>query len=357
MINSPQNTVWINPLCESKMKIYGLNWVFEDHLYRRLPLSSVDVINKSCPMINNLANNTSGGQLHFYADSDFLYIKAKIKGQAQLAGMTAVACGGFDCYVGPNYANLQFYNTARFDINATEYEALIFENEPGLKLVVINFPLYGGVELLEIGLRKDCKLCLPEPLKQGRIVIYGTSITQGGCASRPGLSFTNILSRRFNKEFLNFGFSGNAFGEIELAKILKSIDDVSLFILDYEANGGTNGKLALTMEAFIRELRTKHPKTPIAVLSRIKYLFDDLHLDLGKKREAIRLFQEKLVQKLHEQGDHHLWYINGSTLLGENYHEYTIDSIHPNDLGFMKIADNLEIAINKIERGIQWIDC
>lgn len=346
------NLKWINPLNEEAMKIYGFNWLAEDKIYRRLPLSSYDAIKQACPLINDLADKTSGGQLHFYTDSDCLHIKAKTKGMAKMAGMTAVACGGFDCYVGHNYNDLKFYNTARFDVLLNEYETMVFENEPGLKLMVINFPLYGGIESLEIGLNENSSFHLPEPLNEGRIVIYGTSITQGGCASRPGLSFTNILSRRLKKEFLNFGFSGNAFGEIELAKIIKTIDNVSLFILDYEANGGTNGKLAQTMEAFIQELRTQHPTTPIAVLSRIKYLFDDIHSIMGEKREEIRLFQENLVNRLQQQGDKNIWYINGSTFFGEGYHEFTIDSIHPNDLGFMKIADSLEEAISKIKRGV-----
>ncbi|MDD3106355.1 MAG: SGNH/GDSL hydrolase family protein [Bacilli bacterium] len=341
---------WINPLHETNMMIYGFNWIKQDQIYRRLPLSSFEEIKKVCPLINDLADKTSGGQIHFVTDSDSIAIYAKIKGRAQLAGMTAVACGGFDCYVGKSYQDLKFYNTARFDINTNEYKTIVFENEPNLKYVVINFPVYGGVEHLEIGVKASSIIKKPEALDSKRIVIYGTSITQGACASRPGLTFTNILSRRLHKEFLNFGFSGNAFGEIELARLIASISDVSLFILDYEANGGTNGKLALTLEAFIQEIRKHHPKTPIAVLSRIKYLFDDIHAEMGKKRETIRAFQEDLVKRL-KKNDPNIWYINGSLLLGKDYSEYTIDSIHPNDLGFMKIADGLEKAIVKIERG------
>ncbi|HPN60588.1 MAG TPA: SGNH/GDSL hydrolase family protein [Bacilli bacterium] len=342
---------WFNPLNEAAMSLYGFNWLKDDQVYRRLPLASKESIKQACPGINDLAEKTSGGQLHFYTNSDCLYIRAKTKGQAQMAGMTAVACGGFDCYAGKNYTDLRFYNTAYFDSHRQGYEAMVFENEPGFKLLVINFPLYGGIEHLEIGLKTGSKIKKPEPLQPGRIVIYGTSITQGGCASRPGLSFTNFLSRRLNQEFLNFGFSENAFGEIALASIFKTIDNVSLFIIDYEANAGTNGKMAQTLEAFIKELRTTHPLTPIAVLSRIKYLFDDIHPEKGAMRECIRLFQENLVKRLRKQGDLNLWYIDGSTLLGDQYHEYTIDSIHPNDLGFMKIADNLEPIIGQIKRG------
>jgi len=340
--------VWIEPRTCEAMRIYGFNWLKTDGVYRRLPLASVSEINRSCPIINSLAEKTSGGQTHFRTNSKKLLIRAQMKEKPSMSGMTAVAQGGFDCYAGNDYDHLLFYNTARFELDKTEYEFTLFENEPSMKLIVINFPLYGGIEKVLIGLEEGAVLEAPEPLDPGRIVIYGTSITQGGCASRPGLSFTNILSRRLKSEFLNFGFSGNAFGEIEIARILAKIENVKMYILDYEANGGTNGKLALTLEPFIKTIREAHPLVPIAVLSRIKYLFDDLHEEMGIRRQGIRQFQIDTVTKLRNQNDANLHFIDGSALLGDDYSEFTVDGIHPNDLGFMKIADGLECAITRI---------
>lgn len=345
---SADGVVWIEPRTCETMRIYGFNWLDTDKVYRRLPLASVSEISRCCPLINNLAEKTSGGQIHFRTNSGKIRIKAKMKERPSMSGMTAVAQGGFDCYAGNDYDHLLFYNTARFELDKTEYEFTLFENEPSMKLIVINFPLYGGIEEVLIGLEESAILEAPEPLDPGRIVIYGTSITQGGCASRPGLSFTNILSRRLKSEFLNFGFSGNAFGEIEIARILAKIENVKLYIIDYEANGGTNGKLALTLEAFIKTIRAAHPFVPIAVLSRIKYLFDDLHEEMGIRRQGIRQFQIDTVTKLRNQNDANLHFIDGSALLGDNYSEFTVDGIHPNDLGFMKIADSLEWQIARI---------
>jgi lysophospholipase L1-like esterase len=345
---SNEGMAWIEPRTCELMRIYGFNWLKTDQVYRRLPLASVSEISRACPLINSLAEKTSGGQIHFRTNSKKIAIRALLKEKPAMSGMTAVTQGGFDCYAGNDYDHLLFYNTARFEPDKTESEFTLFENEPSMKLIVINFPLYVGIEKVMVGLEEDAILEAPEPLNPGRIVIYGTSITQGGCASRPGLSFTNILSRRLKSEFLNFGFSGNAFGEIEIARIMAKIENVKLYILDYEANGGTNGKLALTLEPFIKTIRESHPFVPIAVLSRIKYLFDDLHEEMGIRRQAIRQFQIDTVTKLRNENDANLHFIDGSVLLGDDYSEFTIDSIHPNDLGFMKIANGLETEIIKI---------
>lgn len=347
--NITNNIKWINPISSDRISIYGFNWIKEDRIYRRLPLSSFSKIEESCPKINQLSNYTSGGQIHFWTNSKNLYLKAKIKDKASISLMSAITQAGFDCYVGPNYDNLLFYNTANFNVGTSEYQSKLFNNEVGKKLVVLNFPLYGAVEEVLLGIDDNSYVEKPNEFdSKGRIVIYGTSITQGGCASRPGLSFTNILSRRLKREFLNYGFSGNAFGEIEIANIIASIQNVKMFILDYEANGGTNGKLALTLENFIKTIRLQNPGTPIVVMSRIKYLFDDLNKDLGKRRAKIRQFQIDMVKYFNNIGDHDVYFIDGSKLLGKDYHEYTVDSIHPNDLGFMKIANNLENKIKAI---------
>lgn len=343
------DTKWINPKSNPNLSLYGFNWFQEDQLYRRLPMSSFQELETITPAVNRLADNTSGGQIHFRSDSSKLILKVKLTHPVSLANMTAVSQGGFDCYVGKDYHDLKFYNTTRFELNKTEYVFTLFENENTKNLIVLNFPLYGGVSEVLIGLDVNASLMKPEPLERnGKIVIYGTSITQGGCASRPGLSFTNILSRRLQCEFINLGFSGNAFGEIEVARVISQIHDAKLFIIDYEANSGTNGKMELTLDRFIRCLRENNPETPIAVLSRIKYLFDDLKPTLGTRREALRKFQENMVKKFRKSGDKFVYYIDGSRLMGKDYHEYTIDSIHPNDLGFMKIADGLEKRIRKI---------
>lgn len=341
---------WINPL-EENVKFYGFNYLDSDKVYSRLPKQYKEEIKAISPRVDFLGDNTSGGQVHFITNSKKLVIHAKVLNGAKISGMTYVGQAGFDCYVGSDYDNLIFHDTARFEPSNEEYEFTLFQGKgTNEKLVVINFPLYSNVEALYFAIDEDSyvKKPLEDLSKNEKIVYYGTSITQGGCASRPGLCYTNWLTRKLKCEIINFGFSGNAFGENIFAQIMSEIEDATMFVIDYEANGGTNGKLEKTLEEFINTIRSKHPTTPIIVISRIKYIFDDLIPSLGTNRERIRLFQKNMVDKMKRNGDQHIYYIDGRKLLGKDYHEMTIDTIHPNDIGFMMMANSLEKYFKRI---------
>lgn len=340
---------WLNPLDED-VTFYGFNYLKEERKYYRFRQIDLDYFKDNLPNIYKLAKNTSGGQLHFETNTKNLYVKVKVSGVGYISSMSLVGQAGFDVYVGKSYNNLLFYDSVKISPFKEEYESYLFKNQNNdHKLVVINFPLYANVDELEIGIDKASYIKKPQVdlRKDGRIVYYGTSITQGGCASRPGMAYANILSRELKCEILNFGFSGNAFGEAKIAEILSEIDNTKMYIIDYEANGGTNGKLELTLKNFIDIIRKVKPFVTIVIISRVKYLFDELNPQLGKRREEIRLFQENLVKE-YQKEDHHIYYINGSKLLGKKYDEYTVDSIHPNDLGFSVLAKNLKKELKNI---------
>lgn len=343
------NTIWLNPMTNENITVYGFSWLNENQNYFRLPMSKVKELKKISEPVILLADNTSGGQLHFMTNSKSLSLHAKVKTTELLSGMTPVAKMGFDCYVGKNFENVKFYDSTRFDPLLKAYEYTFFNQNAENVYVIINFPLYAGVEDLRIGIDSDATINSNKPFKEAeRIVVYGTSITQGCSASRPGLSYTNILSRKMKREWINFGFSGNAFGESELIEIISKVSPMGMFIIDYEANAGTNGLLEKTLEKIIKIVRKNQPKTEIVVLSRISYLFDILNEKLGTRRKEIRDFQRNMVEKTKKEGDQSIHFIDGSKFLGEDFHEFTIDSIHPNDLGFKKIVDSLEPKLEKI---------
>lgn len=147
---------------------------------------------------------------------------------------------GFDLYLGKSFNELKFYRSSNFDFNNYEYEFTFFENAEinDINLHMLNFPLYASVDEVLIGIDEDATIYSEENLfpNSGKIVFYGTSITQGGCASRPGSSYTQVVARHLGYECLNFGFSGNGKGQIEVAEILSKIENVKMFVLNYEAN-------------------------------------------------------------------------------------------------------------------------
>jgi len=263
--------------------------------------------------------------------------------------MPATGQCGFDAYVGPVGA-MRFAGVTRFKPALDSYECVLFPpSAPLQRSFTLNFPLYQGVNDVEVGLDETAQILPPLPWESPRrVVIYGTSITQGGCASRPGMCYTNILSRRINREFINLGFSGSGRGEPEVAETIAQIERPALFVLDYEANCVSLERLRETLPQFIRILRAAHPHTPILVLSRVRYARE--HHDaaaLAARRERLA-FQRSLVARLRRQGDRRIFFKDGSPLLGPDFDECAVDGVHPTDLGFLRMANGLEAVFRKL---------
>ena len=161
-----------------------------------------------------------------------------------------------------------------------------------------------------------------------------------------GMVYSNILSRKLDIEFVNLGFSGNGKGEPELSHLINEISDTRLIILDYEANA--NETIQTTIGPFIDILRKKHPEIAILVMSKTSYADAT---DGSKAFELLmnnRDFQKDLVTSRKDNGDNYIYFMDGSTVLGEDYYECTVDGVHPPDLGSYRIAQALLIKIEEI---------
>ncbi|MCM8530937.1 MAG: SGNH/GDSL hydrolase family protein [Lentisphaeraceae bacterium] len=334
---------WYSPET-SPFRLLGFKWFGQDKSFRRLPLKSSISIP---PKVDILANHTSGGQIHFKTTSRRILIRVKLKASRPMYHMTQVAKQGFDLYTGSNN-NKVFVASTKFHHNAKEYTSSLYRNTSGkLTEYTINFPLYSAVEKVEIGLDTKAKVVAPSPLSsEGSIVIYGTSITQGGCASRPGMSYTNILSRRLDSEVVNLGFSGSGKGEPEVAQLISQISKKSLIVLDFECN--THEQLREVLKPFIETLRKKDAETPILVASRIPLARDQNPSNL-EKRLSLRDFQKKLVEQFSEKGDQNIYFVDGASLFNSKWgQEATVDGTHATDLGFLMMAEALEPHIKNI---------
>ncbi|WP_449537907.1 SGNH/GDSL hydrolase family protein [Ferdinandcohnia sp. Marseille-Q9671] len=330
---------WYDPK-EGPFRISGFAWFEKEERYRRLP-SKPDYGLPTA--VDELANNTSGGQIRFRTNASKLVIKVKLTAIAGMGHMPASGQCGFDVYVGEP-GQQQYYASAYPAVHEQSYERVIWEvnDKEHEREVTLNFPLYVGVEEVLIGTNQDAIIDMPTPfLSDKRVIFYGTSITQGGCASRPGMSYTNILSRRINLEFINLGFSGSGKGEQEVALTIREIDRPACFVLDYEANA-TLEQYKATLVPFIETLREYHPDVPMIIVSRIRFAQDEV-TGYNEQQER-REYSKTTVEKMQQQGDQHISFIDGSTLLGDHWHECTVDGIHPNDLGFMEMANRMESA-------------
>jgi lysophospholipase L1-like esterase len=341
---------WIDPRISRDVRVLGFNWFEEDHLYRRFGMKDQGTIDKIGWALNTLVGNTAGGAIAFYSDTSTLKIKVELSFKFWMSHMAYTGQAGFDLYVGTSPSDLKFYRSSTFDFKNDQYEFTFFENMKGGHLFVLNFPLYASVKEVLIGISSWADIRPGHDFETaGRMVFYGTSITQGGCASRPGMAYPAIIGRRMGYECLNYGFSGNGFGEKEIAHILASIHDVNLFVLDYEANaGGADLKLEKTLVPFIEEIRETYKTVPILVLSKIHMYLDTFHDDGCKIRERLFHYAQDTVAELNSQGDRNLYFHDGSNLLGNDYTECTVDGIHPTDLGFMAMAVTLIPVLTNI---------
>lgn len=340
-----EELTWHSPLDEPFV-VSGLAWFEQERIYRRLPKAP----DYSIPAaVDTLANCTSGGQIRFRTNSKNIFVRVRLAAGSDMYHMPPTGQCGMDAYVG-GPGHWLYAGTTVFKAGAAEYESRLFiDDSSEWRSYMLNMPLYQGVEDISIGLDPEAEISAPEGYESDkRIIFYGTSITQGGCASRPGMSYTNILSRRINLEFINLGFSGNGKGEPELAQLCAQIDNPACLVLDYEANSGGTGQYKKTLPVFIQIYREAHPDVPMILVSRVPYAAEAFKPEVLQERIERRDFQSDLIRKLAEAGDRKLTFVDGSDLLGSRPDEVTVDSVHPTDLGFNLMAEHLEPVLRQV---------
>jgi len=346
IMNKDQYIKWYSP-SRKPFRIYGLPFFEMDGVYRRLQLNPPEPIPE---VVSDLANHTAGVQLHFRGKLRKLIVKAKLHKPANFDHMTPIGQVGFDCYLKEAGGKPCFFSSTRFNHNndSYEYELLDFP-EPREFNIIINFPLYVGVHELLLGVDEDAILSEPDSLADnGRIVIYGTSVTQGACAARPGMAHTNILSRRLNREVINLGFSGSGKCEAEMALAIREIERTSLLIIETDGNCPDDAWILEKYPKFIQLYRERLPGTPILVVSRVTRPQAAIVSEQFKKLRDKADAQRKVVDECAKKGDKNIYFRDGRDFLGDDFHECTVDIGHLTDLGFMRMANSLQPIIEEI---------
>jgi hypothetical protein len=245
---------------------------------------------------------------------------------------------GFDLYMTDNGIHRYAGTFVPPSSGIKGYESIVHLPDSQMREFTLNFPLYNGVLDIMIGLRKGSTLEAPSKFSEPPIVYYGSSITQGGCASRPGNSYQGFLSRRYGFDYINLGFSGSARGEDIMADYIASLD-MSAFIYDYDYNAPTAEHLKMTHERFYKKIRKAHPDIPIVFMSRPKIYLDS--------EEAVR---KKTVRQSYEAAlarGECVYLALGDELIALSGNDANVDGCHPNDLGFFSMAKRLEAEFDK----------
>lgn len=319
-----------------ELGVEGQGWQETKAPYDRLPAKAEG---KVPGPVWNLSRNSSGMHVRFICDATEIHARwALTSSNLAMPHMAATGVSGLDLYVKTDKGLWHWLAVAK-PVNQTNTVLLIGNLPPGQHEFLLYLPLYNGTQFVELGVPGGSNLTKAGPWGPGTrksMLFYGTSILHGACASRPGMVHSAMLGRRFDFPHINLGFSGNGKMEPALADLLAELDP-SVYVLDCLPNM-TADQVTERIEPFVMKLRATHPKTPIVLVEDRTYADAFMIQSKRARNDTSRVALKAAHERLRKAGVKDLYYIKGENLLGEDG-EGTVDSSHPNDLGFMRQAD------------------
>ena len=282
----------------------------------------------------SLAQSPSGGRIRFQSDCSTLAIQLQYPHKGNMINMHVYGQCGVDLYI-----DNQYIKTA-IPKDSTLTEFVFFNNQKKqMRNITLYLPVYSNVKVLAIGTDSEAAFDKPLPFALDKpVVFYGSSITQGGCASRPGMSYQAIIGRNLNIDIVNHGYSGNGMGEPEMAQILADID-AACYVIDFGVNLPSVDSLGKVYGPFMDILCQKHPHTPIIVVTPI---FQTHEFWGPAKPTFMRDIVRKEVARLRNAENYNILLVEGFELLGPDMADGLVDGVHPNDLGFQSMAEGLQ---------------
>ena len=309
--------------------------------YDRLPSNVTAKVNGG---VRSMKHHTSGMLFRFRTDSKKLSFKwVPFSGGLSMDHMPSTGVSGIDVYrFDVKAGRWRYVKTGRI-WDAKKGGSLSVDWTPG-DACIVNLPLYNGIRSFRLGIDPQAKVESLGPRKSGvdkPVVFYGTSITHGGCCSRPGLGFVNWIGRDLDVPVVGLGFSGSGWMEFEMSEHLAKID-ASCYVLDCLWNmrasekEGRGRAVAKNYEPFIRNLREKRPGVPIVMAEHCNVY--------GNAKDAKDVFIRKLYEKLVAEGWTDLVYLPNDEMYAGDY-EGTVDGVHPNDLGMQSLTRAFGAAV------------
>ena len=305
-------------------KLYGV--MREGKNFRRLPEKIAKATSEG---VHHLHAQTAGGRVRFVTDSPYIAVVAEYSAVGKMPHFPFTGSIGFDLYSGTRY-----FRTFVPPVTTEDHlESVVELKEKVEREYTLNFPLYSEVTKVYIGLQEGSVLkAASDYSAELPIVYYGSSITQGGCCSRPGNAYQNIITRELNVDHINLGFSGSAKAEDVMADYVAGLDMLA-FVYDYDHNAPTVEHLEATHERMFKKVRAAHPDLPVLMLTRPKYY-------LTEEEEQRLAVVRKTYENALAAGDKNVYFIPGPDLLNDFVREAAlVDNCHPTDAGFISMAD------------------
>ncbi len=327
-------------LYDVKASPFSLHGVFFDEkrsCFMRMPVEISEKINYN---VQYLSGHTAGGRIRFSTDSTSLTLVVQYERLEGMKHMALTGNSGFAlCYngdegetfvttLGPLW-NEQTGFVRRIDLPKDKRNYTLY------------FPLYQSVKRVYVGVDKGAHIGEGKSYEKiAPILYYGSSITQGGCASRPDTCYQGFICKRNNVDFINMGFSGNAKAEPKMMEYLASIA-CSVFVYDYDHNAPSVAYLQETHYEGYKRYREKKPTTPILFVSRPDQPLD---LETAARVAVVR----ETFERAKTEGDENVYFLDGRTLFETEWQNCTVDGCHPTDFGFYQMSLKIGRAIDEI---------
>ena len=343
VISLAEGTQWHDA---SEFPVYGKITDKTNFRYERLPGYLEEIARKP---VWNLGRNSAGLYLRFCSDSPFISVKWTPMFDKSMSHMADTGTKGVDLYMLTD-DGWSFVKCWRLKEGQKEQEQSI-SCDPILREYMLYLPLYDGIKSLDIGVKEGTFIGTPQeqtPKVEKPVIMYGSSILQGGCCSRPGMAHTNILARKIDRTVINLGFSGNAKIDYEIAELMASYPDPGLFVLDYAPNC-TADLIDEKAEKFFRILRDAHPDVPVVFVALPPYPRKTFSTKMGNRMSDINAAQLRVYQTLKKNGEKNIYYVKSEGMLGYD-NEATVDGTHFTDLGMVRYVDHILPTIKKALR-------
>ena len=335
----------------TNFRIINKGWENTSEPYTRLPQAYMDSCRKDQQW---LYDHSSGIAVRFASNSKRIAAQWNLKNNFHMQHMAMTGIKGTDLYtLNQQTGKWEYVNTARpqeknFKADSIQSKLYVENLDGEMREYMIYLPLYDGINWLQIGVDSTAELIQPQvdnPRSMGKIVLYGTSIQQGGCASRTGMAPSAMIQRDFNLECVNIATSGQARMDFYIAEAMASIEDAICYVIDPVPNC-TKDRCDTATYDFIKILRTLRPEVPIVMVEGLMYPYtrhDSYHAEyLPQKNECFRRgFDEHVAE--NPKG---MYYMTHEGQTGPDM-EGTVDGVHLTDYGFRAYADLLEIHIKE----------
>ena len=320
---------------DAPLKVFGVPFFEQTKVFNRLPQE----VREQIPSLDFLGRRTPGARIGFRTDAPEFTVEFTLETLKPDIGMALFSCQSVEVLIGDR-KNHRFAGLVTPPDYNTKTCSKTFKKSDEMEDVLLLLPRNEIISEVKVSIPDEANIEAPTPYKYGPILYYGSSITEGGCCCRMANAYNALLSLWLDVDYYNFGFSGSAKGEPEIADYINTIE-ISAFVYDYDHNAPSVEHLENTHYPFYKRIREKNPNIPIIMMSRPNFGYwpDD-----GDRRAVVK----STYEKAKAEGDNNVYFIDGELFFGtEDREACTIDTVHPNDLGFYRMAKVIEPVLKE----------